>query len=50
MTKIRVYTVAAFVGLLGIGAMVVAPTAEAHTVSVCITLEILGQPPICIQI
>lgn len=50
MTKIRVYTVAAIVGLLGVTAMTVAPKAEAQTVSVCVTLEIIGLQPICIQI
>lgn len=50
MTKIRISIVAAIVGLLGITAMTVAPKAEASTVSVCVTLEILGLEPICIVV
>ena len=50
MTKIRIGAVAAIVGLLGVLGMAAAPTAQARTLSVCITIESLGLAPICIQI
>lgn len=50
MTKIRISIVAAIVGLLGITAMTVAPKAEAETISVCVTLQLIGLEPICIRV
>lgn len=50
MTKVRVGAVAAFVALLGFVGAAAAPTAQAETISVCLTLETLGIPKICIQI